>query len=47
VCWNPKFSCFRFNTDSYFPESGSGKHFQASGVREIDFSHKITPIDLS
>jgi hypothetical protein len=32
-----KFSYFRFNTHSYFPESG--KHFQASG---IDLLHKIT-----
>ena len=27
----------------YFPESGSRKHFQASRMRAIDFSHKITP----
>ena len=33
---------FRFNTHSYFPESGSRKHFDASGMRWIDFSHKIT-----
>jgi hypothetical protein len=28
---------------SYFPESGAEKHFQASGIRAIDFSHKLTP----
>src|SRR4051812_39295665 len=38
---NPKFSYFRFDTHSYFPESG--KHFQASGMRAIDFSYKIIP----
>jgi hypothetical protein len=35
---------FRFNTHSYFPESGSRKHFHASGMRAIDFSHDFTPI---
>ena len=34
---------FRFNTHTYFPESGSGKRFQASGMRTIDSSHKISP----
>ena len=39
VCFFPlKISYFRFNTHSYFPESGSRKHFQASGMRVIDFS---------
>jgi hypothetical protein len=42
VCFFPlKISYFRFNTHSYFPESRSRKHFQASGMRAIDFSHKI------
>jgi hypothetical protein len=27
----------------FFPESGSGKHFQGSGMRAIDSPHKITP----
>ena len=27
----------------YFPESGSGKHFQASGMHTIDSPHEITP----
>src|SRR5690349_3325030 len=40
---NSKFSYFRFNTHSYFPESGSGKRFQASGMHAIDSSHKIRP----
>jgi hypothetical protein len=31
-----------FNTHPYFPESGLGKHFQASGMRAIDFPHEIT-----
>ena len=26
-----------------FPESGSGKHFHASAMRAIDFSHDFTP----
>jgi len=26
-----------------FPESGSGKHFQFSAMRAIDFSHDFTP----
>jgi hypothetical protein len=29
-----------------FPDSGSGKYFQFSGMREIDFPHKITPREL-
>ena len=33
---------FRFNTHSYFPESGSGKRFQAPGMRAIDSPHEIT-----
>ena len=40
---NFKIFDFRFNTHIYFPESGSRKHFYASGMRAIDFSHKITP----
>ena len=32
------------NVHIYFPESGSGKHFQASGICAIDFPHKIIPI---
>ena len=36
---NPKMFDFRFNTPTIFPESGSRKHFHASGVRAIDFSH--------
>ena len=38
-----KFFDFRFNTHIYFPESGSRKRFQGSGMRAIDFSQKITP----
>ena len=34
---------FRFNTPTPFPESWSSKRFHASGMRGIDFSHKITP----
>jgi hypothetical protein len=34
---------FRFDTHTYFPESGSRKHFQAYGMRAIDFSHDFTP----
>jgi hypothetical protein len=30
----------------FFPESGSRKHDQSSGMRAIDFSHKITPIGV-
>src|SRR6478752_5569539 len=37
---------FRFNTHSYFPESGSGKHFQASEMRAIDSPHEITPRNM-
>ena len=33
---NSKMSDFRFNTPTPSPESGSGKHFQDSGVRAID-----------
>ena len=33
---------FRFNTPTIFPESGSRKRFHVSGMRAIDFSHKIT-----
>ena len=40
---NPKMFDFRFNTPTPFPESGSRKRFHASGMRGIDFSHKITP----
>ena len=40
---NPKMYDFRFNTSTPFPESGSRKRFHASGMRGIDFSHKITP----
>ena len=29
------------NLHTYFPKSRSGKHFQASEMRAIDFSHKI------
>src|SRR5688572_11803638 len=43
---NSKMFDFRFNTPTPFPESGSGKHFQDSGMRGIDFSHKITPIKV-
>jgi hypothetical protein len=27
----------------FFPESESGKHFYASAMRAIDFSHDLTP----
>src|SRR6185437_8369344 len=40
---NPKMFDSRFNTPTIFPESGSRKHFHASGVRAIDFSHFFTP----
>jgi hypothetical protein len=40
---NLKMFDFRFNTLTPFPESGSRKHFHASRVRAIDFSHKIIP----
>ena len=40
VCIEEKI--FRFNTHSYFPESGSRKQFDVSGMRWINFSHKIT-----
>ena len=43
---NPKMLYFRFNTLTPFPESGSRKHFHASGMRGIDFSHKITPRNM-
>ena len=29
-----------------FPESGSRKHFHASGMHAIDSPHKITPIGI-
>jgi hypothetical protein len=32
---------FRFDTHSYFHESGSRKHFQDSGMRAIDSPHEI------
>jgi hypothetical protein len=35
---------FRVNTPNPFPESGSRKRFHASGMRAIDFLHKITLI---
>ena len=41
VYWSENMK-IRLNTHSYFPESGWGKHFQTSGMRLIDFSHKIT-----
>ena len=34
---------FRFNTHSYFPESGSRKHFHALEMRAIDFSPRNYP----
>src|SRR6185437_2600282 len=37
---------FRFNTHSYFPESGSRKRFHASGMRAIDSPHEITPRNM-
>src|SRR6185437_4064853 len=37
---------FRFNTHSYFLESGSGKRFQASRMRVIDSPHEITPRNI-
>jgi hypothetical protein len=37
---------FLFNKPTPFPESGSRKRFHASGMRGIDFSHKITPIKV-
>ena len=37
---------FRFNTHSYFPESGSRKHFHVSGMRAIDSPHEITPRNM-
>src|SRR4051812_19800236 len=40
---NPKMFDFRFNIPTIFPESGSRKHFHASGVRAIYFSHFFTP----
>jgi hypothetical protein len=32
---------FRVNTPNPFPESGSRKRFYVSGMRTIDFPHKI------
>ena len=43
---NPKMFDFRFNTPTPFPESRSRKHFHASAMRGIDFSHKITPRNM-
>ena len=40
---NRNFFYFRVNTLNPFPESGTRKPFHTSGVRAIDFSHKITP----
>src|SRR3569623_1686174 len=34
------------NLYTYFPESGSRKYFQASRMRVIDFTQKITPIGI-
>jgi hypothetical protein len=34
---------FRFNTHSYFPESGLEKRFQAPGMCAIDFPMKLPP----
>jgi hypothetical protein len=31
---------------TYFPESGSGERFYASGMHAIDSPHKITPIGV-
>ena len=44
--WRRNFKKFLFslNTHIYFPESGSRKHFHASGMRAIDFSHNFTLI---
>jgi hypothetical protein len=41
---NRSFFDFRINTPNPSPESGSRKRFHASGMRVIDFPHKITPI---
>jgi hypothetical protein len=41
---NQKMFDFCFNTPTTFPESGSRKHFHASEIRAIDFSHDFTPI---
>ena len=38
---NLKMFDFRFNTSTTFPESGSGKRFQGSGMRAIDSSIKL------
>jgi hypothetical protein len=40
------FHIFASIQNTHFPESESGKHFQASGMRVIDFSHKITPREM-
>jgi hypothetical protein len=32
------------NLHNYFPESGTGKPFQASGMRAFDFPHQIALI---
>ena len=34
---------FRFNTPIPSLNQGSGKHFYASALRAIDFSHDFTP----
>ena len=40
---NRTFFDFRFNTPTTFPESGSRKHFHASGMRAIDLSPRNYP----
>ena len=42
--WGRNFKIFRFSFQytHLFPESGSKKHFHASGMRAIDFSHDFT-----
>ena len=40
ICW------FSLQCTDSFPESGSKKHFQGSGMRAIDSPHKITPRGL-
>ena len=41
----PSVSVKKIDKIYIFPESGSGKHFQASGMRAIDFLHDFTPIE--
>ena len=45
---NKFFDIFRFSLQytNFFPESGSRKHFQDSGMRAIDFPHEITPRNM-